>query len=839
MKTLKYLTICFLACCLFSGNLLAQAPETVCADRGTEGCGVGLAVEITGIIVGTAPGTDPSRVGREADVVFVGDSISYSVEISLPSINTCPTDFILADVIFPDSTPFPLNGGNQIDLCVPGAGVGPDPGNDPNASLYIETGIGPYVVRAIDKGNFQCSEPVPPSAIRACVDGDGVSRRATRDDLADVAAEYTTSVIDPCVEVTKTPYCVRDGVVIEGPAYSKVGDDIIWHFEIENCGDDPLEFVEINDELLEGLLPAIDCGSLADPLLPGEICDFNSLGYTVTLADENPIVNDVNVVYNVLVPSDFGGFERVVISQQGEPEEYLTVVDDDTSTVGLVDPALSATVTCIGILETSPGVFEGGFAVTFCNDGDVELVDVTPEVLVPLSGAVWDPSLTPFDLDTVDGNDPNCKSFLVLVPVDDVCGAGSATLTVDAEAFLPDDLCLENVIELTDAPATDTCSQPSNPCWNAEKRCDMDGPVTIDDPFADYVIDVNNCGDVDLSVTIIDSAATGLPTMPVTVPAGQLISYPVSIPVDVETLCEGEGRTVLNSATVSAECLDGTDQGSVEVTATCDVDWPPPPSVEFTKECSSATELTAGVFSTDLITINNCGEATLSYDVNDLQAPYVNGTYGPQAPGGDPIEIEVELTVPDCLETGVVYELENTVIVTAIGTDLDPNVVSAVCEYECGGGEGCTPGFWKNHPKCWCGFYNGNVVDDPNYLVSDLFTRLKTDPYDTVDNPEGRKKRKSNFDEDTMLEALAYQGGGELDGAARNLLRHATAAVLNACNGNVSYEKTETWIIDEVNAKLDAQIIDDIIKLQGDLAGWNEDGCPINARCQLTPDDPD
>jgi hypothetical protein len=202
--------------------------------------------------------------------------------------------------------------------------------------------------------------------------------------------------------------------------------------------------------------------------------------------------------------------------------------------------------------------------------------------------------------------------------------------------------------------------------------------------------------------------------------------------------------------------------------------------------------------------------------------------------------------VPDCNGVeGECIPLTNTA--TAEGYcihDSDLQLVGtksaeATCEYKCdGGGEGCTPGFWKNHPKCWCGLY-GDGSDNPPFKVSDLFVRLQTSPYDTVDDPEPRRKHKSNFDQDTMLQALSYQGGGELDGAVRNLLRHATAAALNACNDNVSYEKSLTWIIDEVNAKLEAQIIDDIITLQGDLAGWNEDGCPINARCQLTPDDPD
>jgi hypothetical protein len=80
------------------------------------------------------------------------------------------------------------------------------------------------------------------------------------------------------------------------------------------------------------------------------------------------------------------------------------------------------------------------------------------------------------------------------------------------------------------------------------------------------------------------------------------------------------------------------------------------------------------------------------------------------------------------------------------------------------GGEGLTPGFWKNHPEEWA-----NTAYSPDDLFSDVFGV----------GPAV-----------TLMEA-ADTGGGDADA----LDRHAVAALLNASHPDVDYPMTEAEVI--------------------------------------------
>lgn len=141
--------------------------------------------------------------------------------------------------------------------------------------------------------------------------------------------------------------------------------------------------------------------------------------------------------------------------------------------------------------------------------------------------------------------------------------------------------------------------------------------------------------------------------------------------------------------------------------------------------------------------------------------------------------------------------------------------------------EGCTPGFWKNHPSCW------NIAYNKDMLISDVFVALISAPYDILDDGD----RKSDFDTDTMLVALRYRGGSNLAGSVRNMLRHATAALLNANNNNVGYPIPDSLVIDLVNHVLNQQDIDQIQELHVILKDLNENSpCPINAHGKRSGD---
>lgn len=89
-------------------------------------------------------------------------------------------------------------------------------------------------------------------------------------------------------------------------------------------------------------------------------------------------------------------------------------------------------------------------------------------------------------------------------------------------------------------------------------------------------------------------------------------------------------------------------------------------------------------------------------------------------------------------------------------------------------GEGCTPGFWKNHPESWTGFSTGDTLEDVFDVPDDL-----------------------NLDDKTLLEALE-EGGGDVDA----LLRHAVAALLNSANPDVEFGLTTGQVIEATNEAL-------------------------------------
>jgi hypothetical protein len=115
------------------------------------------------------------------------------------------------------------------------------------------------------------------------------------------------------------------------------------------------------------------------------------------------------------------------------------------------------------------------------------------------------------------------------------------------------------------------------------------------------------------------------------------------------------------------------------------------------------------------------------------------------------------------------------------------------------GGEGCTPGFWKNlkqHGDFW--------TLDPEQSVQSVFS--------AATGPEG---------DQTLIEALE-NGGGGVDA----LLRHAVAAVLNARAG-LDFPFTEAAIVAAVNAALTSGDPAVIEALKNDLDEANNLGCPF------------
>ena len=113
-----------------------------------------------------------------------------------------------------------------------------------------------------------------------------------------------------------------------------------------------------------------------------------------------------------------------------------------------------------------------------------------------------------------------------------------------------------------------------------------------------------------------------------------------------------------------------------------------------------------------------------------------------------------------------------------------------------GAGEGCTPGYWKNHTESW-----GPTGFKPS------------DDFDTVFGVDAFSPDK------TLLQALQSGGGG-----LNKLGRHGTAALLNASHG-INFPLTQAEVLDAVH---DAIVSGNYEPTASNLAKMNELGCPLN-----------
>ncbi len=136
----------------------------------------------------------------------------------------------------------------------------------------------------------------------------------------------------------------------------------------------------------------------------------------------------------------------------------------------------------------------------------------------------------------------------------------------------------------------------------------------------------------------------------------------------------------------------------------------------------------------------------------------------------------------------------------------------AVVEDEVGD-EGCTPGFWKNHPHLWNGCGDNDVVES-----------LKTsDKFNATFGVTSKKSCLNNCV--TLLEALGLNGGG-----TAALARHAAAALLNAESDiNFPYTKDEVIALYRDGVGADAGP-ETVTSAKDKLEDANELGCPLGGQ---------
>ncbi len=130
------------------------------------------------------------------------------------------------------------------------------------------------------------------------------------------------------------------------------------------------------------------------------------------------------------------------------------------------------------------------------------------------------------------------------------------------------------------------------------------------------------------------------------------------------------------------------------------------------------------------------------------------------------------------------------------------------------GGQGCTPGFWKNpkHFSLWTTY-------TPTQLVGSVFNVPAVFP----DGTSG-----TSLSGATLADGLAFQGGSTINGASQILLRAAIAGLLNSTNAGVAYPFTTAQIISGVNTALNSGDRTQITNLATQIDNANNGGCPLS-----------
>jgi hypothetical protein len=490
---------------------------------------------------------------------------------------------------------------------------------------------------------------------------------------------------------------------------------------------------------------------------------------------------------------------------------------------------------------------------------------VVPGNTCPLSNITvswWNPDVTPVDDNNLCGDTTDStvvyNGGIVLEPGGDeltlACDCNDSTnplcievpdlcyTVADADAIAGQLLayfCVEHITEFPGNPLVGSSEDviPNTltiPDVAVSKDCLNPGGLPQGVP-ADFTVVVTNTGETDLSCVAAELNGGA----PILLASGE--DFSDTVPVSTDDACLETPFEVSNEVTVICSVPDAQTPTTVQDSASDTCPVPCDPCIDVEKECAEVEPILEGESADFNIVITNCGDIPLSdIVITDPAvgpvAPYV----GPLDPGDStaPILVTIQASVCEAATptTSSDLEVSNTVTVDAGGETATDSAVCP-CDEEETGGEGCTPGFWKiksnGKPPCWCDTYIGNPLLTAVYDEAALAA---------IPHVNGRKEKNSaGFAAETLDNALDFKGGGDLEGAIRKLLRHGTAALLNACtlNGGSNYPVGASSIISDINEAILSQDIETIDNLKNTYGNWNEClPCTMNANCMdIDPED--
>lgn len=189
-----------------------------------------------------------------------------------------------------------------------------------------------------------------------------------------------------------------------------------------------------------------------------------------------------------------------------------------------------------------------------------------------------------------------------------------------------------------------------------------------------------------------------------------------------------------------------------------------------------------------------------------------------------------ESLVPERFLEGDLFMIMKKLAAFGVALALGSSVMLAIpaAANQGGNGEGCTPGFWKNHLD-WKSYDDGTGATADDFVPdTDVEDALRIDVPASSSNGV-------NFETMTALQALQGGGGTGVTGATSILLRAAVASYLNADAAlDFPLRRFTTGFNGEPSMQSQLQLVLDsgkraqILAYATYLDGLNNAGCPLS-----------
>ena len=549
-----------------------------------------------------------------------------------------------------------------------------------------------------------------------------------------------------------------------------LGETITCNFSVENTGDLPAEVTTLTETSPEpgGVPVDISCtaGGMVidegDTLAAGTPC----LGtFQLTIPDDPALCNtalvdrvDVALRYNQFTPPlTAGAFATHTTLIVCPADISITKMADVLSKVG--DP----------ITYTFVITNDGDTSVDRVSVNDTLLGDISADFPATLAAGA---SATVTKTRTVAAGDPDPLPNTVTAIYSSGATQDTATASASTNLFQPS-ITLDKTGNVTTAQVGDTV----NYTITVNNTSSADSPNCVG-AVVDTLLGVNQAINLAPGASVVVNAS--------------------------RAVAAGDPNPLVNTATATCSpvgfpnVLTASDTHSVNLVA---------PNYTLTKQCAPSTAQ-VGDQITYTFVITNTGDVQMNrVSANDT----LLGDLTAQFPATLAAGATVTVTQTRNIQAGDPDPLPNTITtvysVNGLNTTITRTASCSVDIVQPPGGEGCTPGYWKQpqHFDSWVGFTQDQFFD----AVFGVDVTIRVDA--KTEDPNA-----------TLLEALDANGGG-----INALARHAVAALLNASNPDVDSDFTTAQVIALVQDAVapGGITIEEAHQL---LAAANEQGCPLS-----------